>query len=145
MKKSAELRARQRRIAKEAAEGKTGSEGLVMPMKVIFVVAITVFAFRFFFDMGTGRERAAQGREDAAREVKESMAYGFSSEVQVSLDISRPEDLTRQINSAPEMSYGNGVERVFKWRFDDGSAMVAWCRPAGPPGGGLVVHRIGYE
>jgi hypothetical protein len=76
---------------------------------------------------------------------KPTKARDFASGVHVTLDQTRPEDLVSQIPFQAEMKRGGGEDRVFTWRFDDGSAMVAFFRPAPGYKNGLVLHRIGFE
>lgn len=73
------------------------------------------------------------------------MARNFASGVKVTLDVTRVEDLVRQIPFQAEISRTNGEDRVFKWRFEDGSAMVAYFRPAPGDKKGLVLDRVGFE
>ena len=90
-------------------------------------------------------ERRSSAPREEATENMNTKARDFASQVKITLDVTRVEDLVSQIPIQPEMSRGSGDDRVYKWRFEDGSAMVAYFRPAPGHQNGLLLHRVGFE
>jgi hypothetical protein len=50
----------------------------------------------------------------------------------------------KQVPGQPEITT-EGELRIYKWRFSDGSAMVARFKPSAQAGAGLVLHMVGFE
>ena len=90
-------------------------------------------------------EQSSSAPQEEVVENMDTMARDFASQVKVTLDVTRVEDLVSQIPIQAQMSRGSGEDRIYKWRFDDGSAMVAYFRPAPGHQNGLLLHRVGFE
>jgi hypothetical protein len=73
-----------------------------------------------------------------------SMARQHAKSVKITLDSSQIADLMEQVPGQPEITT-EGELRIYKWRFSDGSAMVARFKPSAQAGAGLVLHMVGFE
>ena len=110
------------------------------------IVVIILCMFIFFVVSSTCSENSSSGR--TASESKSNLrtqAREFAPKVKVTLDVTTPEELLRQIPFRAELSRGRGEDRIYKWRFEDGSAMVAYFRPASGHQNGLRLHRVDFE
>jgi hypothetical protein len=51
-------------------------------------------------------------------------------------------DLTLHIGKSAKARRCLGDDRIFTWSFDDGSSLLAYCRPAPGYKNGLVLYRV---
>lgn len=116
-----------------------GALGIVM-LSLPIISALLVW---FWLESNGGDDNSAT--RGGSVENMDTMARDFAVNVKVTLDVSTVGDLTRQIPFQAEMSRGNGDDRIFKWRFDDGSAMIAYFRPAPGDKNGLLLDRVDFE